>query len=65
MVLAADGYPDAPVGGSVIHGADQDFGPDVVVFHAGTVRDADGTLRAAGGQRAQRLRMRRRPRRGP
>ena len=50
VVLAADGYPDAPVAGSVIRGADQDFGPDVVVFHAGTKRDADGTLRAAGGR---------------
>jgi len=50
VVLAADGYPEAPVSGSVIRGADQDFGPDVVVFHAGTTRDADGTLRAAGGR---------------
>ena len=31
-------------------GAEQDFGPDVVVFHAGTSRDPDGTLRAAGGR---------------
>jgi phosphoribosylamine--glycine ligase len=50
VVLAANGYPDAPETGSVILGADQDFGPHVVVFHAGTSRDPDGTLRAAGGR---------------
>ena len=50
VVLAADGYPESPVTGSIIRGAEQDFGPDVVVFHAGTARDADGTLRAAGGR---------------
>lgn len=50
VVLAAKGYPDAPEAGSVIQGADQDFGEDVVVFHAGTSQDPDGTLRAAGGR---------------
>ena len=50
VVLAAKGYPDAPQTGSAIRGAEQDFGPDVVVFHAGTSRDSDGTLRAAGGR---------------
>jgi phosphoribosylamine--glycine ligase len=49
VVLAADGYPDAPQTGSVIQGADADFGPDVVVFHAGTAT-ADGALVAAGGR---------------
>ena len=50
VVLAADGYPESPVTGSIIRGAEQDFGPEVVVFHAGTSRDADGTLRASGGR---------------
>jgi phosphoribosylamine--glycine ligase len=50
VVLAAKGYPGAPQTGGVIRGAEADFGPDVVVFHAGTKRDADGTLRAAGGR---------------
>jgi phosphoribosylamine--glycine ligase len=50
VVMAAKGYPDRPLTGSVIRGADEDFGPEVVVFHAGTARDADGTLRAAGGR---------------
>ncbi len=50
VVVAAEGYPDAPMTGAAITGAEQDFGPDVVVFHAGTSRDADGTLRASGGR---------------
>jgi phosphoribosylamine--glycine ligase len=50
VVLAAQGYPETPKAGGEIRGADQDFGPEVVVFHAGTRRDADGTLRAAGGR---------------
>ena len=50
VVLAARGYPGDPETGSAIKGADADFGPDVVIFHAGTTRDADGTLRAAGGR---------------
>ena len=50
VVMAADGYPDSPVTGSTIRGAEYDFGPAVTVFHAGTKRDPDGTLRAAGGR---------------
>jgi phosphoribosylamine--glycine ligase len=50
VVLAARGYPDAPEKGSVIRGAEADFGPDVIVFHAGTARDAAGALVAAGGR---------------
>ena len=50
VVLAADGYPDAPRAGGEIKGADADFGSDVAVFHAGTKRDAAGALRAAGGR---------------
>ncbi|HKT52875.1 MAG TPA: phosphoribosylamine--glycine ligase [Caulobacteraceae bacterium] len=50
VVLAARGYPDAPEGGSVIHGAEADFGSEVVVFHAGTTRREDGALVAAGGR---------------
>jgi phosphoribosylamine--glycine ligase len=49
VVLAANGYPDAPKAGSLIRGAEQDFGEGVEVFHAGTVRDAEG-LKAAGGR---------------
>jgi len=50
VVLAADGYPESPVKGSLIRGADDDLGEGVTVFHAGTSRDADGALRAAGGR---------------
>ena len=50
VVLAADGYPDSPIPGSVIRGAEQDFGSEVVVFHAGTTRKNDGALAAAGGR---------------
>jgi phosphoribosylamine--glycine ligase len=50
VVLASRGYPDAPQTGTVIEGAEADFGPDVVVFHAGTKRREDGALVAAGGR---------------
>ena len=50
VVLAAKGYPDSPLSGSIIRGAEQDFGRDVQVFHAGTARDRDGRLTAAGGR---------------
>jgi phosphoribosylamine--glycine ligase len=50
VVIAANGYPDAPVSGGVIQAAESDFGGEAVVFQAGTSRDPDGTLRAAGGR---------------
>lgn len=50
VVLAADGYPESPVTGSIIRGAEQDFGRDVAIFHAGTKRAEDGVLLAAGGR---------------
>ena len=49
VVIAAEGYPDAPKIGAVITGAEQDFGDDVVVFHAGTAI-RDGQLIASGGR---------------
>ena len=50
VVMAAKGYPDDPLKGSRIEGAEADFGEDVLVFHAGTSRDGEGVLRAAGGR---------------
>ncbi|MDE2486564.1 MAG: phosphoribosylamine--glycine ligase [Alphaproteobacteria bacterium] len=50
VVVAAKGYPGEPKPGGAIRGAEDDLGEDVVVFQAGTRRDADGTLRAAGGR---------------
>jgi len=47
-VLAARGYPDQPEQGAAI--TIPKFGRDILVFHAGTARDADGTLRVAGGR---------------
>jgi phosphoribosylamine--glycine ligase len=51
-VLAARGYPDAPEKGAVINipSAVPPFRPSALVFHAGTRRDPDGTLRANGGR---------------
>ena len=48
-VLAVRGYPDDPEKGAAIRLPD-DPGPDVLLFHGGTARDADGTLRVAGGR---------------
>jgi phosphoribosylamine--glycine ligase len=50
-VLAARGYPDNPEKGVAIVLPPPDaFGDDVIVFHAGTFRDADGRLRTSGGR---------------
>ena len=48
-VLAAAGYPDAPARGAPI-ALPSSLPPGVQIFHAGTSRDADGTLRVAGGR---------------
>ncbi|AEX40238.1 Phosphoribosylamine--glycine ligase [Corynebacterium pseudotuberculosis] len=45
VVLAAEGYPQNPRKGGEIVGAE-----DPAVLHAGTARDADGKLVAAGGR---------------
>ena len=50
VVYAAKGYPDSPLTGSIIRGAEQDFGREVIIFHAGTSRAEDGSLRASGGR---------------
>lgn len=52
VVLAANGYPDAPEKGTVISGVDAAEGghDDAIVFHAGTKLTEDGTLVAAGGR---------------
>jgi len=48
-VLAARGYPDQPEKGAAIT-LPQVLPEGVVIFHAGTSRDADGTLRVSGGR---------------
>jgi phosphoribosylamine--glycine ligase len=47
-VLAARGYPDAPEKGAAITIPSLPSG--TVVFHAGTRREADGSLRVSGGR---------------
>jgi phosphoribosylamine---glycine ligase len=48
-VLAARGYPDHPERGAAIT-LPREPGTGVLLFHAGTERDANGTLRVAGGR---------------
>jgi phosphoribosylamine--glycine ligase len=48
VVLAAEGYPQKPRTGDVIHGLDKV--EDVVVFHAGTGKDENGEIVTAGGR---------------
>jgi phosphoribosylamine--glycine ligase len=51
VVLASEGYPRAAVNGRRIEGLDAVAGdPDVVVFHAGTRRESDGSYVTAGGR---------------
>ncbi len=48
-VLAAPGYPEKPeVGAAIVLPRGDE--PDTLVFHAGTYRDPDGTLRVHGGR---------------
>lgn len=53
VVVASEGYPDAPVTGRRLEGAEpasaSDDG-DVLVFHAGTRRTADGGYESSGGR---------------
>lgn len=49
VVLAAEGYPQNPQAGMVISGLNM-VGDSVLVFHAGTVRDAENALCVKGGR---------------
>lgn len=49
VVMAAHGYPESPRKGDTITALPAPAN-DAAVFHAGTVRDADGTLRTSGGR---------------
>ena len=51
VVLATKGYPGKPTdAGSVIEGAEEDFGDAVVIFHAGVSRNDRGALIAGSGR---------------
>ena len=49
VVTAAEGYPDAPSKGDVIH-IETTSDPQRQLFHAGTTRDQDGRLLTNGGR---------------
>jgi phosphoribosylamine--glycine ligase len=50
VVMAARGYPDAPLKGSIIAGVEAAAATGATVFHAGTERDAEARLVASGGR---------------
>ena len=50
LVMAAAGYPERPRTGDRIDGIDAAVASGALVFHAGTSRDVDGTIRTAGGR---------------
>jgi phosphoribosylamine--glycine ligase len=50
IVIAAEGYPGQPRTGDPIEGLEAASATGALVFHAGTVRDPDGTIRTAGGR---------------
>jgi len=50
VVMAARGYPGSYEKGKVIEGLNSDFGPHVMVFHAGTARDSHGRIVTNGGR---------------
>lgn len=50
VIMASRGYPGSYEKGRVIEGLDSGFGPDVVVFHAGTARDSQNRVVTNGGR---------------
>jgi phosphoribosylamine--glycine ligase len=50
VVIAADGYPEAPVRGDEIIGTERPGETHAYLLHAGTARDARGALVSAGGR---------------
>ena len=50
IVLASAGYPDRPRTGDSIDGLAEAAATGALIFHAGTTRDAEGTVRTAGGR---------------
>jgi phosphoribosylamine--glycine ligase len=51
VVLAAEGYPEAPVSGHPVTGTEKaELHPGVLLFHAGTRRDEAGQLITSGGR---------------
>jgi phosphoribosylamine--glycine ligase len=50
VIMAARGYPGSYEKGKVIEGLNSEFGPHVMVFHAGTARDSQGRTVTNGGR---------------
>lgn len=51
VVLAAEGYPQKPRTGDIIHGLDSiDESDSTVIFHAGTAKNENGETVTAGGR---------------
>jgi phosphoribosylamine--glycine ligase len=50
VVIAAEGYPDAPARGDEIIGTERARQDHAYLLHAGTARDAKGALVTAGGR---------------
>jgi phosphoribosylamine---glycine ligase len=53
VVIASEGYPDEPVTGRIIEGAEPSIAADdgaVLCFHAATRRRADGAFETTGGR---------------
>ena len=50
VIMAARGYPGSYEKGKVIEGLNSEFGPYVMVFHAGTARDSQGRIVTNGGR---------------
>ena len=50
VIMASKGYPGSYEKGKVIEGLNSDFGPHVMVFHAGTARDSQGRIVTNGGR---------------
>jgi phosphoribosylamine---glycine ligase len=50
VIIAARGYPGSYEKGKVIEGLNSEFGPHVMVFHAGTSRDSQGKIVTNGGR---------------
>ena len=50
IVVASAGYPGRPRTGDPIDGLAEAAGSGALIFHAGTARDDDGTVRTAGGR---------------
>jgi phosphoribosylamine--glycine ligase len=50
VIMAARGYPGSYEKGKIIEGLNSEFGPHVMVFHAGTARDSQGRVVTNGGR---------------